>query len=79
MSHFPDSIQVLLVKEGRQYAALCLDYNVSGCGRTPKRALCELLDMVETYCGYYLDQGEEPPLRPVSKSLLKQWKQDLKD
>jgi len=63
-------VHALIARDGSQYSALCLEYNVATCARTPEKALTALMDATINYLEAFLDTGQAPPQRPASEELL---------
>ena len=67
------TVHVLVARDGRQYSALCYEYNIATCAKTAKEAVLDLMAATMTYLEAFLDRGRQPKLRPASRELLLQF------
>ena len=68
------SFTCLLKKEGNQYAALCIEFDIASCGDTKKEAIEGLKNAVETYIEYMILESKENEIyRPVPMNELTVW------
>ena len=64
----------LLKREGNQYASLCIELDVSSCGKNKKEALDGLRDAAETYLKYMIAENRRDEIyRPVPIDELKEF------
>jgi predicted RNase H-like HicB family nuclease len=64
----PSPYTIVLKKSGRQYASLCLELCVVGCGETQEEALKSVQHAIASYLDAI--EGDMPVSRPVPLDLL---------
>ena len=66
--------RVLVKKEGRQYASLCVELDIASCGSTQKEAIQGLQNAMEAYLEYMVSEKRADEIyRPVPMEELKEF------
>jgi len=66
------NLTCFVMKEGTQYASLCVELDVASCGNTEEEAMQGLKDAIETYLEFMKEEGRETEIyRPVPMNELR--------
>jgi len=66
------NLTCFVMKEGTQYASLCVELDVASCGNTEAEAMRGLKDAIETYLEFMREEGKGSDIyRPVPMNELK--------
>jgi len=53
------AVEIVVVKEGKQYSSWCPELDIASCGNSPEEAVKNLSDALELYLNTLEEEGEQ--------------------